>query len=139
MIDNERRTYLEQLQSIHRNRVEVAEQLAREGKLPEKNMSQFVAGIKDRYSTELKSRAGTRRGGRPKLYDDSHFKEVATVYTAACRCGNYPTQAVKNKFHLSESQARKWVAECRKMGLLPSTTRGQVSVWPDTRYPQEGR
>src|ERR1035438_2910169 len=92
MIGAERRRYLLNLKNIHGNRVEVADQLVKKGKLAQDEATRFVTGIKDIYSTELRAGAGaeirgraSRRGGRPKLYDDTYYREVAAVYTAACR------------------------------------------------------
>jgi hypothetical protein len=146
MIDKERRTYLEKLGNIHRHRVDVAEQLVREGKLPEESMSRFVTGIKDFYSGELMTGAGaeirgrvSRRGGRPKLYDDAHYQKVAAVYRAAWAAGKYPRLAVADAFQESPSAAGKWISKCREKGLLPPTTRGQVSAEPVADVGKLGR
>jgi transposase len=49
------------------------------------------------------------------------------VYRAA-QLGGKPTLAVEEHFVVSKSTAAKWVARCRRLGLLPPTLRGVVPL-----------
>lgn len=63
-------------------------------------------------------------GGRPHMYGDDHYREVARVYAEAWRKGEPPTQAVERHpdfAPLSHSTAARWVRECRKRGFLGET------------------
>jgi hypothetical protein len=53
--------------------------------------------------------------GRPILYPERHWTEVADVYRQAER---QPVVAVADQFHVSRSTARKWAERCRQKGLL---------------------
>lgn len=64
------------------------------------------------------------QGGRPILYGDDHYEEVAQVYRRAFAEGQPPRRAVAEWFNVSPSAASKWVAEARKRGTLPPTERG---------------
>lgn len=66
------------------------------------------------------------RPGRPRLWGDEHFREVADVYTRAMADGFPPTTAVRTHWNVSKSTAAKWVARCRDDGLLPKTSRGKA-------------
>ena len=61
--------------------------------------------------------------GRPRMYDDDHYRRVAEVYTAAWLEGDNPTQAVEKhpEFHTTHSTAARWVRECRRRGFLGPT------------------
>ncbi|MDP9389118.1 MAG: hypothetical protein M3Q48_14665 [Actinomycetota bacterium] len=60
--------------------------------------------------------------------DREHFAEVAAVYADAAKSPRpRPTEAVKNHFKVSHSTATKWVAQARRLGLLPATTPGRPS------------
>lgn len=66
------------------------------------------------------------RGGRPPLYDWSHWVAVTNAYRNAYAAGKTPTRAVARRFKVAPSTAAKWVARCREFGLLPPTTRGRA-------------
>jgi hypothetical protein len=55
------------------------------------------------------------RKGRPPLYGDEHWAEVARVYAGATAA---PVQSVAREFSVSGSLARKWVERARAKGLL---------------------
>lgn len=57
------------------------------------------------------------RPGRPRLYDDAHYKAVADVYRAAASA---PTATVARTFGVTRSAAAKWVRKARRAGLLAS-------------------
>jgi transposase len=58
---------------------------------------------------------------------------VADIYRDALEHGEAPTSAVAAKFVVSKSAAAKWVAKCRKLGLLPPTTQGRSIVRGDSK------
>jgi hypothetical protein len=61
---------------------------------------------------------GPSSGGRPVLYPESHWLDVATVYASADP--GAPVKAVATHFVVSRSLARKWVERCRAKGLIPT-------------------
>lgn len=65
------------------------------------------------------------RGGRPAEYDFDHWTRVALAYRDAYEQNRTPTRAVERQWKVSYPTAAKWVAKCRKLGLLPPTTRGK--------------
>jgi len=67
------------------------------------------------------------RGRRP--LPRSHYEEVAAVYREALRDNRDPTQAVKDYFIVSKSQAAKWIWRCRRepLNLLDPTVRGRAA------------
>lgn len=67
-----------------------------------------------------------RRPGRPKEYDDEHYRSVAHIYSEALAAGLPPLQAVVRKWHASQATASRWVARARELGMLPKTTPGKV-------------
>lgn len=58
-----------------------------------------------------------KRPGRPPLYDDKHFKEVARIYREHSG-GHAPTKAVATHFNTTKSNAAKWVSEARRRDFL---------------------
>lgn len=66
--------------------------------------------------------------GRPRVRDDEHFVEVATVYRDAMVRGDFPTVAVSKHFHVSKTCAAKWVSRARALGLLPPTEQGRANA-----------
>jgi hypothetical protein len=60
--------------------------------------------------------------GRPRMYEDGHYREVAAVYMEAHRTGQPPSKAVAARFKLAPSAARKQVYTTRRRGYLPPTT-----------------
>jgi hypothetical protein len=62
-----------------------------------------------------KSEQPERKDGPPVRYPDSHYEKVAKLYLK-----HGSIAKVQNHFpNYSESSVRRWVAECRKRGLLP--------------------
>jgi hypothetical protein len=59
-----------------------------------------------------------KKPGRPPLYAQEHFEEVARVYRAG---GRAPTKAVSERFSVQKATAAKWVSRARAMGLIPPT------------------
>ena len=69
-----------------------------------------------------------RTPGRPPVYDEEHWARVADTYTAAFGRGGNPTSAVAETFDTTKSTAGKWVARCRKQGLLAPTSQGRAAI-----------
>jgi hypothetical protein len=82
--------------------------------------------------SELYGFAQPKRG-RPPKYGPEHFAKVAQVYSEAHANRRTPTRAVAKHFKATESQAAKWVARCRELGLLPKTTRGKARIVPERK------
>lgn len=70
------------------------------------------------------------RGRRP--LPRSHYEKVAAVYLEALHDNQDPTQAVRDHFIISKSQAAKWIYRCRRppLNLLDPTTRGRRAGGP---------
>lgn len=70
-----------------------------------------------------------RRRGRPKLYDDDFYREVARVYLQARVQGDSPRQAVVDMqpHHVALSTASRWIAAARELGYLSPTSKGRAS------------
>lgn len=66
------------------------------------------------------------RIGRPPEHGADHFERVARVYAKAWARGRAPTKAVSEHFHISRSQAAKWVQRARGLGFLSPTTSGKA-------------
>jgi len=62
--------------------------------------------------------------GRPRLYDDAYYEQVAAIYTAAL---SRPNLAVAAWASVSPSAAAKQVARARELGFRPATTKGRRS------------
>lgn len=57
----------------------------------------------------------SQKGGPTMRYPDKHYEKVAKLYLK-----HGSVAKVQNHFpNYSESSVRRWVAECRKRGLLP--------------------
>ena len=87
-----------------------------------------------RWTDDLEATAARLRdesttpGGRPLMYDEEHWQQVAGVYRDAAKRGDAPTKAVAEWGQVSKSAAAKWVARCRDLGLLPPTQRGRPNA-----------
>lgn len=66
-----------------------------------------------------------RRGSR---IADAQLRTVASVYREALRTGAPPAEAVKDELGVPRSTAGRWVAEARRRGFLPATTRGRAAA-----------
>jgi hypothetical protein len=126
MLDDARRSYLHELLHLAAEHSEEIVVGQRDDRAEEVGEVRPLPKIKLRRIDEL---FASHEGGRPP-YDDAHFQEVAAVYRAALIAGEHPTKAVGEVFFKNKSTAAKWVATCRKKGLLPPTAKGQVSVEP---------
>ena len=88
-------------------------------------------GLSDRQSRELGTLVAAaeaslgRAPGRPPLYTEGHFLQVAVEYTEAWKVGGHPRRAVADRWQVSFSTAAKWVARARQLGFLPPTERGR--------------
>jgi hypothetical protein len=69
-----------------------------------------------------------RDRGRPPIYPDDHYQEVARIYSTATAT---PVKAVAQAMTLSQSAAAKQVARARKLGFLLPTSKGRRSAPPD--------
>jgi hypothetical protein len=68
-----------------------------------------------------------QRRRRSRLTDDDYVR-VADVYRHAVTDGRSAQHAVKDTFTVSQSRAATMIAEARKRGLLPPTTRGKAQA-----------
>jgi len=70
-----------------------------------------------------------RSPGRPREYDDEHYRRVANIYLAAVAERKPPVRAVAAAFAAAypgitdahDKRARSWVRAARALGFLPST------------------
>lgn len=76
----------------------------------------------------------TPAGGRPRMYDDEHYRNVAAFYAAAWRGSAAPTKFVETTYGVSHSTAARWVHESRKRGFLGATDERRAGgvLPPDT-------
>lgn len=100
-----------------------------------RSTASFIAHKPDRFSQgqrenwqSLSALRGAQDPGRPPLYNDEHWTAVAQTYTEAVAKHAKPTMAVAQRFNVSKSTAAKWVAKCRKLDLLPPTSRGKSAA-----------
>lgn len=66
----------------------------------------------------------TARRGRPPLYDDSHYRKVATFYSQMAEKFHNPTQLVATEWQVAPTTASTWVRKARSLGYLPPTEPG---------------
>lgn len=79
-------------------------------------------GRATRPSTGPSGDANHQGPGRPPLYDEGHFSDVAHAYSEAYRNQpRNPTMKVAKDFRVSRSTAAKWVARARELGFLERT------------------
>ena len=64
---------------------------------------------------------------RQKITPD-FLKEVATIYTEASLRGEHPIKAVQEQYNCPHRTAQDYANKARKIGLLPETTPGKVTV-----------
>jgi hypothetical protein len=128
MLDDARRSYVQHLSDLA---AEQSEEIVGQVGQPDERAEQIgdVSPLPKITKMRIEDLFASHEGGRPP-YDDEHYRNVAAAYTAASKAGDYPTKAVKNAFNVNKSTAAKWVATCRKKGLLPPPMRGEVSVEP---------
>jgi hypothetical protein len=79
--------------------------------------------------------ADPSKGGRPRLYPDSHYARVALLYAQVREA---PTKAVAERFGVSRSAAAKWVARCRERGLLLPANSARAEEQQDRSDGDEG-
>jgi len=93
--------------------------------------SGWLAGYEDtpKWAAEMVEAIEQRpkKTGRP-AHGAEHWVKVVAVYRQAHIERRPPTQAVAKAFEVNKSTAAKYVAEARKRGLLPPTTRGKPSI-----------
>jgi hypothetical protein len=90
-----------------------------------------------------------RPPGRPPMYTEDHFKEVAATYDSAYAARDHPTEAVADEWDVSIPTAAKWVARARQLGFLRPTKRGlakgvgpagePTSIKPSPTQPRKSR
>lgn len=77
------------------------------------------------------------QGGRPRMYPDAHYRDVARVYAVAWQSGSSPTKSVEELYHVSHSTAARWVHEARQRSFLgPTDKRKAGGILPPE--PKEG-
>jgi hypothetical protein len=73
--------------------------------------------------TQFDLRVPETPGGR---YPDSFYKEVAGFYMAMLESGYSPAPELAKVTGKPVSTARRWVAECRRRGILPEGRKGKA-------------
>ena len=125
MVDEERRRYLEALRATADDgdtgqlggRGEPGEllesaRLLLEGEIARGGLAEMTDG------------RSSRRGGRPTLDDDAHYRKVAEVYNKAFSAGDFPRVAVAEHWMTARTTASHWIGEARDRDLIPKTKRG---------------
>lgn len=97
-------------------------------------------GKRRRVELEAVAVPSTGTPGRPRLYDEDHFRAIAALWREAHSRRENPTKAVADAFHVSRSTAAKWVSRARhEHHLLPATTQGRPGgIRDDTTRAREG-
>lgn len=87
------------------------------------------------HAVELPIESSRRRGGRPPVYGDEHYREVARIYAEAWSNGDrHPTLTVAAEHTVARSTAAKWVSTARQRGFLgPTLPRRAGGVKPSAR------
>lgn len=83
-----------------------------------------IGGIDNSAGERARSISRRVGPGRPRLYDDDHYRDVAAVYVQAPEA---PTRTVAERFNTSRANAAKWVAEARQRGYLAKTSKGRMA------------
>lgn len=64
--------------------------------------------------------------GRPPLYSDDHWREVAQTYLLHKQARQPdPIGRVAERYSVSKSTAKNWITATRRRGLLPPATQGE--------------
>jgi hypothetical protein len=83
---------------------------------------------KDFNAADLKKmKMSVERKLRQKITPDL-LEKVAEIYTNAELAGEPPIQALQNHFNLKHRTAQEYATRARRLGLLPETSRGVVTV-----------
>lgn len=76
------------------------------------------------WAREYGNRFQAKASGRPRMYGDEHYRQVASVYAEGWRMPEgAPTKHIAESFHVSHATAARWVRVCRDKGLLGETTK----------------
>lgn len=77
------------------------------------------------------------KGGRPRQYDDDHYRKVARLYAEGYRLG-YPIKHIAQTCHVSHATAARWVREARSRHFLEKAPqRGVAGGIPPRAQPQQ--
>lgn len=124
------RWQLKVLESQRFNLLELAIRLAvtTTTQVTEKGKTWWRIENKDFTTADLKKiKMSVERKLRQKVTPDL-LKQVAEIYTNAELNGEPPIQALQNHFHLKHRTAQEYATRARRLGFLPDTTRGVVTV-----------
>ena len=73
-------------------------------------------------AVDLPIESSKHRVGRPPVYGDAHYREIARIYAEAWSNGDrHPTATVAAEYIVVRSTAAKWVSTARKLGFLGPT------------------
>jgi hypothetical protein len=65
------------------------------------------------------AKKGRKKPGRPPLYNDEHYQQVARIYEETLRSGRRdPLQAIMRELHVEKTAAASKVREARRRGFL---------------------
>lgn len=92
------------------------------------------SGEDERDLRRLRTAAAVPLAANSALPASLH-EEVAHVYEAAWKAGDFPTQTVAEHFQISHSAAAKRVHRARAAGALPATTKGRPGMGPEAASP----
>lgn len=68
------------------------------------------------------AKAGRKKPGRPPMYSDDHYRDVARIYEETLRSGRRdPLQAVMRELQIEKTTAASKVREARRRGILTMT------------------
>lgn len=124
------RWQLKVLESQRFNLLELAMRLAitTTTQVTENGITWWRIENKDFSAADLKKiKMSVERKLRQKITPDL-LKQVAEIYTKAELSGEPPIQALQNHFHLKHRTAQEYATRARRLGLLPETPRGVVTV-----------
>jgi len=97
-------------------------------------LTEWLAPLK-RGGQPLPASDRPRSPGRPRLYDDDHYRRVGAVHMAAQAEGSAPVRAVARAFaeqfpgltDPTDRRARTWVRAAKRLGFIAEPGKGEQS------------
>jgi hypothetical protein len=97
-------------------------------------LAEWLAPLK-RGGQPLPASSRPRSPGRPREYDDDHYRRVGAVYMAAKAAGEAPVRAVARAFAeqfpgltgQTDRRARSWVRAAKRLGFIAEPGKGEQS------------
>ncbi len=93
--------------------------------IPEPSLAQLRARKPTIKKLEPRPPLGSRRPSTTGDNDD-FYRDVALAYAEYAPQTRAPAKAIAEEAHAPKTSAQRWIAEARRRGFLPQTTKGKV-------------